>query len=354
MDGLHEARFNPTIPSTMDPRSRDPWGDEMKEREKASPGKAKQYYLPPEQRLILPAELWRRRAVLALVFLVSFSIPIFVVLKLSGWLASGDSAESAAWFGGGVRIPAETVAIEVSDPALANPERDRDFAIAGWFKLNRLPQAGERMILASKYKLTSPAREGYAFGLSREGDRLRPIVYWRDHAGRGGWNTFSDAQLIPRSWFMFAVTLRKNHLLGVHIVTPWHETTSKVEGRRKDGSAVQLLGGYDLEREMLGASDAPLMVGAPFGSKFKGAVGALMVLSGTEIDKALTAAFKRWAKEPEWSPLEDDRLETRLYMPDGRTALVPVGTAIRFPKGNSRAESSSDDETEPFDPASES
>lgn len=251
-------------------------------------------------------------------FLVSFLAPIYFAMRLGNYLWREDGVESASkdLFPQAIAIQHQGTFLKVSHSSHLNPTQGEDFLLSAWFKLSRPLQDGERMVLVSKYDMETPTRAGYSLGLSRIGEDIRPIVYWRDAEGRGGWYTFAEMKLTQRNWFMLALSFRKNSLLGVHGAPA--------------GEPLQLLGGYDMGEPTVPDSNSDLVLGAMNYSKFKGQLGPISIVSRANLSKGLEESLQSLLDSPQAIPeqLRPDGL--KFWSLDGRNDAGPYSHTIEL------------------------
>ncbi|RIL05519.1 MAG: hypothetical protein DCC75_11610, partial [Proteobacteria bacterium] len=182
--------------------------------------------------------LW---AALISTFIISFSVPVSLLVKFSGAFNAGGSTSAAKepddLFPKALLINNSEAHAKIPHSEELNPALGKDFLLVAWVKIRKLPEPGDKSLFLSKYDMAGgkPAA-GYAIGIANESDVLRPIVFWGSSKHPGRWYNFSEVSIQPKSWIMFAMSLHRNQFLGLHI------------GLRQDGQRPQLTlaGGYDL------------------------------------------------------------------------------------------------------------
>ena len=201
---------------------------------------------------------------------------------------------------------------EITPGSSLNPTAQHDFMVVTWFKIRALPKPGEKLIVLSKIDEKSRFLRGYALGLSREVDGIRPVAYWRDSEGNGGWRSFSEVAVLPRSWCMLALSFYKGRYLGVYF-------KSILEGLGNDDLAPVPVGGFDLgETEVVAESSSPLLLGSKGINNFRGRLGPLGIFSGKRFQKRIESILEQIGSEPLSLPTEVERDEVLLWTTDFR------------------------------------
>ncbi|HMP26739.1 MAG TPA: hypothetical protein PKD37_01945 [Oligoflexia bacterium] len=163
------------------------------------------------------------------------------------------------------------------------PEVGEDYALLIFFKMNRLPSKGDRVLLLSKFDSFSPAKRGLAISLKKDQDEsVHPEVYWRSNAGVGGWYKFSDLPIVAKEWICLLLSFRVGALLGMHSV-------SFLPARKPEAS---LLGGYQLlipdkNEPILPISKSDLLIGSFGGGEFRGAIGPIGIIKKDNLTEIL-------------------------------------------------------------------
>ena len=135
------------------------------------------------------------RSLLVLLFILSFLLPLYFGLRVTGLLTDSThspAAELDPVFPDAVPVHDQGAFIRISGSRELLPKHGEDFLMTAWIKLRKLPSKGERMILFAKADNKAPFYPGYSLSLVREGQEIHPIVYWRDAGGVGGWYLFSE------------------------------------------------------------------------------------------------------------------------------------------------------------------
>ncbi len=215
------------------------------------------------------------------------------------------------------------------------PQAGEDFLVLAWFNLKRLPAVGQQLVLLSKYDPEDG--RGYGLGLSRDEKGLRPMVYFADaddvkkmsairHATR--WYEFPDLDFPLTGWFMFALTLHDDKLLGAHMARFADQDSAKAE--------LHLLGGYDVGEMVppLGTSD--LIVGAFQDRLFRGEVGPLAIARGRGLADRFKDIFKQSTRHPLEVVDEIPRDWLKLWVPNQQGDRSDFSHSIEFNAGRIR------------------
>ena len=212
--------------------------------------------------------------------------------------------------------------IRIKDISPLNPSTG-DFLLFAWFKLKNPLKDGDRAPFLGKFDPNSQNSTGYALALVGGADGIRPHVFWRNEAGEGRWYAFASTQIIPDQWYLFAVTFRAQRYLGVHLSTFGRDATPEV------------LGGYDLEGQVIPASPAALEVGAAGSSKFRGRVGPFGILQDVDVARDGGKIIKQIARNPEAIPELVDPSQIALWA-NPRHDLGPANVEISVGRRSAR------------------
>lgn len=255
---------------------------------------------------------------LGLLFLLSFSLPVVFAVKAAGFFLRGDGDDSD----GEDRFPdAQTISLpgtflRVRPSTGLDPVADKDFLFVGWFKLKKLPEVGQKVVVFTKNDQDGKKQGGYSIAISRDADAFRPVVYWKDSRGNGGIYPFASMSILSRKWFMLALSFREKRFLGVH--------GALLDGVQKP--KVKLLGGYEVEDGILPTNGGDLQIGAMNQNVFRGQIGPFGIFMKQGMSDQLPAILDNFIKSPEdtdrrftsneivlWSPgsLEDRGPERR-------------------------------------------
>jgi hypothetical protein len=229
---------------------------------------------------------------LALWFVAAFGISYALVVAC-GALLVGKESSVALDSEDGARDSVVPNALVVShggtalrvahNPAL-NPTGAGDFLLYIWFKLRKPLVEGERAVFVAKYEPDSKTRPGYSLALVGGPDGVRPNVYWQNEEGHGRWYPFASTQLRAKEWYLLGVSFREKRYLGVHLMP--HDGGKKPE----------ILGGYDLEPQVIPDTPADLLVGAFGASKFRGRIGPFGVIRREGMTKDVATFIVQMSK----------------------------------------------------------
>lgn len=225
-------------------------------------------------------------------------VAVFLSLKRDGPsnVAVVPPAKDGA-FADAVAVTRSGTVLSVAHHPLLNPSQS-DFMLFVWFKLRSEMDPEERSTFLGKYDPKRENPEGYALALIGGADGVRPHVYWQNGTGKGRWFAFASTHIIPERWYVMAVTFRAGRYLGVHIAPQGPEASPEV------------LGGYDLDGEVIPASTASLSIGAFKRSQFRGQVGPFGVFQDIDISKDASSILKRIARDPSFAsePVEERQI----------------------------------------------
>ena len=200
-------------------------------------------------------------------------------------------------FADAVAITRSGTVLSVAHHDMLNPSGS-DFMLFVWIKLRSEINPEERSTFLGKYDPKRDNPEGYALALIGGADGVRPHVYWQYASGKGRWFAFASTHIIPDKWYLMAVTFRAGRYLGVHMAPQHSEANPEV------------LGGYDLDGEVVPASSSPLAIGAFKRSRFRGHIGPFGVFQNIDIAKDGATILKQIARDPSFAaePVEDRQL----------------------------------------------
>lgn len=245
-------------------------------------------------------------ATLVALFFISFSLPLVLTFKFGGSFGSSTApGDSDTFFPGYTAIQVPGQHLEVSHSDDLNPMRGSDFIVSAWFKLSRLPQVKEKILLLGKNDANDDPHAGFVLGLSRDSDTIRPIVYWGDSTHRK-WYSFSDISIAAQSWFMLALSFQDDKYLGLHIAMPGESKTE-----------VKLLGGYEVEDGVVPDSPGAFMIGSWGEGRFRGRIGPFGIFSKPGIGEGLKDVLKSLARRPLEVPDTLSAKHVKLWVPDG-------------------------------------
>ncbi len=268
-------------------------------------------------------------ALLIALFAVAFLIPIlFITSFFSGSRSTLPTQESEvdAFFSHATSISAAPSFLRVKKSAHLSPIVGEDFLLTVWFRLKKFPQPGEQVGFIAKIDASDRSRRGYTIGLTREERDLRPFVTWRNAEGEGRYQLFSEVALLPRQWYMLALSFVDDSFLGIHL--------GHIEG---EGEIVlEPLGGYEMEEDIRPDSDSDLVLGAQRNGRFRGLLGPFGVFSGEDLGENLEGTLREMLEHPLSLPESIEMEHVLLWSVDGvqdlsenKLELKRVGTGKR-------------------------
>ena len=170
--------------------------------------------------------------------------------------------------------------VRVHHSSALDPTPQQDLVVIGWYRLKKLPKEGEKLFLFSKFDPRQEAQSGYAVALTREGGTIRPAVYWRNPAGKGGWFSFAEVDLKPSKWFAVVLSFYSGRYLGLHLRVEQKEPSQLPD--------MQLAGGFELDEDIYPQSRSNLIIGSwGGGAEFHGRVGAFCMLQMENLNEGL-------------------------------------------------------------------
>lgn len=261
---------------------------------------------------------------LAFVFLLSFSLPVFFairLLKARNAPVVEEVAKGDAVFPESNRVGGSGQFLEIERSPLLSPADGEDFIFISWLKFSRLPESGSKAELVARVDNSRAPRPGFTLDLVGEAGAFRPQITWKNSEGEGGSYLFSEFEIPPRSWIMFGLSYTEGKFLGLHVAI-LKDGEDKVD--------LKLLGGYPLERSVLPRPNVGLRVGAVGKGTFRGLIGPLAILSRAKFDEPLENFIKAIAK----AKLKIDRVvpvdSIRLLLTDGNTDRGPEHIGVHF------------------------
>lgn len=246
---------------------------------------------------------------LAVGFILAFVLSWLLVVGVGYLLNAGGgdpSSPSVAevpreeGFAQAVSVSGVGSVLRIEHAETLNPSTG-DFLLFVWFKLKNPLQDGDRAPFLGKYDEQSKSKAGYALALVGGADGVRPHVFWQNEEGKGRWYAFASTRVQPQEWYLFAVTFRAQRYLGVHVAGYGPRANPEV------------LGGYDLEGEIIPASKAPFEIGAAGTSKFRGRVGPFGIVQGLDVARDGGKIIKEIARNPEVIPDMVDQSQVAVW-----------------------------------------
>lgn len=256
------------------------------------------------ERIVKDGASGTRGIVLVGAFIGAFVLAWLAVLAIFFSLKKGDSramlppsTSSDSVFADAVAVSRSGTVLSVAHNPMLNPAAS-DFMLFVWFKLRLEIDPEERSTFLGKYDAKSDSSGGYALAFIGGADGVRPFVYWQNATGGGRWYAFASTHIIPGKWYVLGLTFRAQRYLGVHIAPYGPDSNPEV------------LGGYDLNGEIVPASPAKLSIGAFKRSQFRGHVGPFGVFHNIDISKDASLIMKKMARDPSFEavPVEENQI----------------------------------------------
>ena len=199
--------------------------------------------------------------------------------------------------------------LRVSDSNELNPQEGKSFLLSVFFRLKRLPEEGENMMLISKYDPEIRSQRGYYLAIARNAGHIRPTIYWRNGESVGGVYQFSDIPAQVGVWSMITLSWSEGRNLGLHFV-------SLVPGEKV---RVDLLGGYSLSVPVYPDAASDLLIGASQNGSFRGQVGPVIILSKSGRFKSIWKTIKQIAEDPSALPegFTNENLKLQIFSRQG-------------------------------------
>ena len=153
-----------------------------------------------------------------------------------------------------------------NDPAL-DPREDEIFLLAILLKVEDLPKAGKREKVIYKYDSSTPPYAGWALALHRMSTSLRPEVYWRDDAGKGGWFSFDEFNLVKGAWHRFYLFAQAGEFLSLYVerLDKSSVYSTNIKDGKKKLSETIFLGGFEISDVSLPNNSGDLFLRATNG-----------------------------------------------------------------------------------------
>lgn len=269
-------------------------------------------------------------ALLTVLFLISFAIPLFFAARIGGvWdelLRQSPEPEqrNPDLFTSSIALLSEGTFIRVKNnplnqvEAVLDPAEGKDIFVTVTFKPRRLPVMNERMMLWSRIDASRSPPVGMQLLLSRDTSGVRPLVYWRSEHGEGeGWYTFPEVELALGAWAQIVLSHREGRFLGLHATT--YTEDAEREGKRSTlpGGLIarqQVLGGYELSPSVFPTNQADLLIGPFNNHTFRGTIGAFGIFISSYKAIDFNALLKALAEDPRALPHDLSGDEVRLWI----------------------------------------
>lgn len=171
-----------------------------------------------------------------------------------------------------------------------NPALGSDFLLFVWFRLRKVPVAGESMSLLGKFDATIPNKPGYAISLEGAPDGVRPRVYWNNEQGQGRWYSFTSRPIKRKEWYLLGISYSRDTFLAAHLFQAGVEPT------------FTLLGGHRVEPSFAASSAADILLGAYGSSRFRGQLGPFGILKGASFERDIPEYLAAMQESPNEIP----------------------------------------------------
>jgi hypothetical protein len=182
-----------------------------------------------------------------------------------------------------------------------NPAAGSDFLMFVWFRLKRVPVAGESMSLIGKFDAQRPHKPGFAVSLEGAPDGVRPRVYWNNESGQGRWYSFTSRVMKRKEWYLLAVSYSRDTFLSARLLEAGGD------------DAESLLGGHRVEPSFAAAAQADLLLGAYGSSRFRGHLGPFGILRGGSFEREIPAYLSAMSARPNDIPSSIDSSIIQLW-----------------------------------------
>jgi len=253
-------------------------------------------------------------AFLAILFLASFLIPVFLTLNFSQVArdaAHDNNEDRDGLFPSAFQVtwPGDFIRVKSSEYLL--PSIGEDFIFFVWVKFKKVPEEAERIVFAVKFNPDEISQQGFTLGIARDGDAIFPRVGWRDQEGAGDAYRFSKMLFVPRRWILLALSFVEDRYLAVHAFVKSSTGDSKLH----------LLGGYELDPAVLPLSKQDLILGALNNGRFRGKIGPFGIISGEGYSADLETILRELSSSPLKVPELVKEEDVRLWCTDGKKDL---------------------------------
>jgi len=207
---------------------------------------------------------------------------------------SGEDLVLADFLKHARKFPKKVGRLRVVNSSNLDPVKNENFLLIAWFLINNRPKEGERIVLLNKSDQKSKFASGYAVALEFHNNSFIPFVYWKDTLGQGRWYRFSEAQILPKVWFMLALSFKDDRDLGLHVASLHTLLEDKI----------QLLGGYSFKDNLFPHSDSDLFLGGKGKYAFHGFLGPVGVFSGKDLTFEYRKLYGKLFVKPDVFPKE--------------------------------------------------
>lgn len=257
-------------------------------------------------------------------FIVVFLFSILFVASIIKYTHPTKIADEL--FPSSLKVENSLSSLQLSSAQGLEPEVDKDFLIAAWYRLDRPISNGQKVTLFSKVE----ASHGYALALEGVGDNnVRPSVLWKEGTV-GKWYPMSEVEIPVREWFEIGLIFYKDKYLGAHFGL-WDPI--------KDKASIATLGGHELSTSVRPkAGDQPLVFGPLPRGTFKGSIGPILIAQGKKLSKDVPSVLKHLSKYPKLVPDNLTESQVVAWLPKvpakvpvviGQGIVVDVGQPVK-------------------------
>jgi hypothetical protein len=154
-----------------------------------------------------------------------------------------------------------------------DPHQEDLFLVSFLVRFEELPSEKLRHNIIEKYETSTRPYAGWAVGVQRINDRVRPQVYWRDSKGQGGWFTFESVELVPKQWYCITLVARDSEYLSLYSQRMFIKKEPKAD------VGVKFLGGHSLKEISTPKTRANVSLGVvrSNGKSFQGDFGYVVI-----------------------------------------------------------------------------
>jgi hypothetical protein len=249
---------------------------------------------------------------LSLVFLLSFAAPIFLSYLAYKHFYSSTSAADEEISSQGISVIAKTgdrpEHITLAADNRYNPQPERNFLLAFWVKVRKLPSQGEKVTLINK--INDESKSGYRIMLDQHSGKTRLVIEWGD--GKKSLYPFNDIPFETKNWILVAVVLEKGRYLGVlssHLSSVSQELAS---------TEISLAGGYDLQREFALNESDQLIYGGVRKNPIEAQLGPLLIASYKPEDLETKKIIREIIKNPDVPPKLLKERQIKLFISEAK------------------------------------
>ena len=267
-------------------------------------------------------------ATLTSVFILCFSAPVLIYWQIHSYRQHRHSESPA--------VPPQTAYsfsdygsfLTINGSQDLQPREGEDFLVTFWLRIERWPKIGEKCKVFSKLESRAGRVLGYALVLTRDAESIRPQLYWQNRENGGGWHSFLGLKVLPKQWFLMALSFHKQRYVGLQIlyVPP---------GARKP--KVQVLGGQPLEGSAVPNSATDFQIGSASGARYRMEVGPVGVFSKAGMEDELSDALRELALDPFEPPDALQGAATLFWSRDLKTDLSSAKRGLQVLTSKDRA-----------------